>query len=677
VSGRTPSPPNDRTSDPLTSPTVASLFSPAGSLSGLLHPWEERPGQVRMAAAVADALESGGSLMVEAGTGIGKSLAYLVPLLDRVTDERRGVVSTHTIALQQQLLAADIPVALAALGTEVNVALLLGRGNYLCLRKLNRQQLLGLFSDADAAGRQRALFEIAKGLKRGERSELAFAIPEAEWRLVASSPDACAGSRCPYVKECFFQRARRRAQSAHLVITNHALLLADVILRSSGAAVLPDYACLVVDEAHRLEDAATDQLSYRVSLGRLRGLVGELYAPGRRTGALTGAVMSKSVDSDELVERFSKILDVAEGHFSILHAGLGPGGEREERILREPLSVGAELDAELGRTAGWLEELADGAAEDDALELSGAARLLEGYRRDLAGLEERRWEGFVYWADGLHDAARMRLHAAPVEVGPMLESGLWSIPEVAVATSATLTVGGDFSHLTNRLGFPPGEELLLPPAFDFANQAALYLPRLPDPRDGTHFAGAVAEIRRLVELNPLGGTLILFTSHESLRAFRSALEADLTALGCEVSAQGDADRTRLLRAFKEARRGVLFATATFWEGVDLPGDELRLLVIARLPFAVPTDPVVSARSEAIEKRGGRSFDEYSLPEAVLRLRQGFGRLIRKKTDRGVVAILDSRVLTKAYGARMLAGLPPARRFLSFQADALGGYLAGP
>jgi len=568
-------------------------------------------------------------------------------------------------------------VALDALGTEVNVALLLGRGNYLCLRKLHRQQLLGLFADAAAAGRQRKLFEIAASLKRGERSELPFAFPQAEWKQVASSVDACAGGRCPYVKECFFQRARRRAQSADLVVTNHALLLADVGLRSTGAAVLPNYAYLVVDEAHRLEDAATDQLSYRVSLGQLRGLVGELYSPVRRTGTLAGVVATHTVEGDELAGRFSKILETAEGHFAALHAAVGPGREREERILRDPLSVGAELDAELSRTAVWLEELADGAAEDDALELAGAARLLVFFRSELAGLEERRWEGFVYWADGLHDAARMRLHAAPVEVGPMLESGLWSLAESRVVTSATLTVGGDFSHISTRLGFPPGEELLLPPAFDFVRQAALYLPRLPDPRDTGYFPEAAAEIRRLVELNPLGGTLILFTSHESLRAFRSALEDELTTLGCEVSAQGDADRTRLLRAFKEARRGVLFATATFWEGVDLPGDELRLLVIARLPFAVPTDPVVAARSEAIEKRGGRPFDEYSVPEAALRLRQGFGRLIRKKTDRGVVAILDSRVLTKAYGARMLAGLPPARRFLSFQADTLGEYLAGP
>jgi ATP-dependent DNA helicase DinG len=656
---------------------ITALFSTAGPLAGLLHPYEERPGQVRMAAAVADTLESGGSLMVEAGTGIGKSLAYLVPLLSRVTEERRGVVSTHTIALQQQLLAADIPVALDALGTEVNTALLLGRGNYLCLRKLHRQQLLGLFADADAAGRQRALFEMAKRLKRGERSELDFTIPEAEWRLVASSPDACAGSRCPFGGECFFQRARRRAQSAEVVITNHALLLADVVLRGEGAAVLPDYAYLVVDEAHRLEDAATDQLSYRTSLGRLRGLVGELYSPGRRTGSLAGAVMTRAVDSDELAGCFSKILEAAEGHFAALHAGIGPGREREERVLREPLTVGAELDAELGRTAGRLEQLAEGAAEDDALELEGAARLLDAYRHDLAGLEERRWEGFVYWADGLYDAGRLRLHAAPIEVGPLLEAGLWSIPEARVATSATLTVGGDFSYVSTRLGFPPGEELLLPPAFDFARQAALYLPRLPDPRDGRYPVEAAAEIRRLVELNRGGGTLVLCTSHQALRAFRSVLEDGLENLGCEVLAQGDSDRTRLLHAFKQARRGVLFATATFWEGVDLPGDELRLLVITRLPFAVPTDPVVAARSEAIEKRGGRPFDEYSVPEAALRLRQGFGRLIRKATDRGVVAILDSRVLSKGYGPVMLAGLPPARRFLSFQPDALGAYLAGP
>ncbi|MCK4593897.1 ATP-dependent DNA helicase, partial [bacterium] len=258
---------------------------------------------------------------------------------------------------------------------------------------------------------------------------------------------------------------------------------------------------------------------------------------------------------------------------------------------------------------------------------------------------------------------------------PILGDHLWPMPEAVVATSATLTVGGDFSYLSTRLGFPPGEELVLPPTFDYATQAALYLPRLPDPRDAGFYKEAAREIRRLVELNTTGGTLILFTSYRTLRTFKVGLEADLSGLGCEVLTQGDVDKAFLLRRFKESPRGVLFATATFWEGVDLPGDELRLLVITRLPFAVPTDPVVAARCERIEETGGRPFDTYTVPEAALRLRQGFGRLIRKGTDRGVVAILDSRILTKGYGGIMLAGLPPVKRFYSFKGEALRVYLA--
>ncbi len=628
-----------------------------------------------MADAVARLLEVGGSLMVEAGTGTGKSLAYLIPLLSSADGDNKAVVSTNTIALQHQLLTADIPLALDALGIEVKVALLLGRGNYLCLRKLNRQQLLGLFSDADAAERQRTLFEIAPTLKRGERSELPFAMSTQEWRLVASSADGCAGGHCTYSGECFFQRARRRAQSVAVVVTNHALLLSDTILRSEGAAILPDYAYLVIDEAHRLEGVATDQFSRNASLGRLRNIVNDLYSPVRRTGSLAGPVIGGALDGDELRGRFTDVLSAGGGHFALLHAGIGPGGEGEQRIIRKPLSFDAGLDAELCRVAGWLEGLVEESDGEEALELGGAVKLLNGYRDELLGLEERRWDGFVYWAEGLHDAAHLRLSAAPVEVGPILGDRLWPMPEAVAATSATLTVGGDFSYLSTRLGFPPGEELVLPPTFDYATQAALYLPRLPDPRDAGFYGEAAREIRRLVELNTTGGTLILFTSHRALHTFKRGLGTDLSGLGCEVLVQGDVDKAFLLRRFKESQRGVLFATATFWEGVDLPGDELRLLIITRLPFAVPTDPVVAARCEWIEKNGGRPFDTYTVPEAALRLRQGFGRLIRKGTDRGVVAILDSRILTKGYGGIMLASLPPVKRFYSFKGEALHGYLA--
>ncbi len=654
---------------------LTHIFSPAGSLAGLLAGYEERPAQTRMADAVAQILEVGGSLMVEAGTGTGKSLAYLIPLLSRADVSNKAVVATNTIALQQQLLAADIPLALGALGIEVKVALLLGRGNYLCLRKLNRQQLLGLFSDADSAERQRILFEIAPTLVRGERSELPFAMSTQEWKLVASSADGCAGGHCLYSGECFFQRARRRAQSTAVVVTNHALLLSDVILRSEGAAILPDYAYLMIDEAHRLEGVATDQFSRNASLGRLRNTINDLYSPVRRTGSLAGPVMGEALNGDELGRRFAKVLSAGEGHFALLHAGLGPGGEGEQRIIRKPLSFDAGLDAELCRVSAWLEGLAEESDGDEALEVGGAVKLLRGYRDDLLGLEERRWESFVYWAEGLHDAARLQLRAAPIEVGPILENHLWPMPEVVVATSATLTVGGDFSYLSTRLGFPPGEEIVLPPTFDYTTQAALYLPRLPDPRDAGFFKEAAREIRRLVELNTTGGTLILFTSYRTLREFKVGLETDLSGLGCEVLTQGDVDKAFLLRRFKESLRGVLFATATFWEGVDLPGDELRLLVITRLPFAVPTDPVVAARCERIEETGGRSFDTFTVPEAALRLRQGFGRLIRKGTDRGVVAILDSRILTKGYGGIMLAALPPVKRFYSFKEEALRVYLA--
>lgn len=648
------------------------IFAPGGPLSGLLPAYEPRESQAAMAAAVHEVLIERNSLLVEAGTGTGKSLAYLIPALEVAGEGDRGVVATHTIALQQQLLSADIPLALAALGTDKAVALLQGRSNYLCLRKLHRQQLLGLFADEGAAHRQRRLLELSRKAKSGDRGELPFALPRTEWLQVAASTATCAHSACPFHGDCFYQRARRKAQRAALVITNHALLLVDSLMRLDEAQVLPDYGFLIVDEAHRLEDSATSQFARAVSLGRLRGLTGELYNVRRRGGQLAAVVAGGSLEAEELTRRLEELRAAGERHFADLDRLLPRTAER--RVLQEELETDAALADQLSAVAGWLREAASGIDEEDAAEIIGAVGLLNDYLSDLRDLEQRRLEGFVYWARRSRPAEPPELHAAPVEVGPLLDERLWSLPERSVATSATLTVGGAFDYLRSRLSFPAGGELRLPGAFDYRTQAAIYLPRLPDPRNPKYYEAAAAEVLRLARLVERGGTLVLCTSYSAVNEFHRRLGPELEALGRSVLVQGDLDKNLLLRRFREAECGVLIATATFWEGVDLPGDQLRLLVIAKLPFAVPSDPVVQARSNRLERRGVKAFFAYSVPEAALRLRQGVGRLIRSRTDRGVVAVLDSRLLTKRYGRTFIDTLPPLSRLTRFDPLALGEFL---
>ncbi|MCD4733433.1 DEAD/DEAH box helicase family protein [bacterium] len=652
---------------------LEDIFSPAGSLAGIMQSYEERPAQVQMVREVFGVLDEGGSLLIEAGTGTGKSLAYLVPALLLASEDERVIIATHTIALQQQLLTSDVPLALEALGEERQVALLKGRRNYLCQRLLQRQQLAGLFADKREVERQRQLFDWAKDAQHGDRSELEFPLPDAEWYRVASSSDSCAGRSCPFYGDCFFQRARREALEAEVIITNHALLLSDLQLREEETAVLPDYASLIIDEAHRFEDSATSQFSASGSLIGLRRMVNDIYQPARKRGTLAYLVDGGRLDGEKLEERISELLLHGEDTFKALHEQLGYAQEREQKLIHKPLEVSPRLERELAALGNWLEEQTEGLEREEVTDLRGAKRSLDRLSKQLNGLFTQRWSGFVYWAEGLDEAQKMRLRAAPVEVGGLLSRSLWKLPESIIATSATLTVAGDFSYLRGRLEFPVGEEVKLPPVFDYQRQALVYLPDLPDPRDDDYHPKAVEELLRLIEQVELGGTLVLFTSYASLRAFHQELETPLKLRDFTVLAQGEVDRMFLLRQFKEAERGVLFATATFWEGVDLPGNQLRLLVITRLPFAVPTDPVVAARNQAIEERGGRAFFQYSVPEAALRLRQGFGRLIRQRSDSGVVALQDSRVRSKSFCWVLLYGLRGTGGRVELDADSLSGF----
>lgn len=630
-----------------------------------------------MAEAVAARLAKGGVLAVEAPTGIGKTLAYLVPAL---LSGRRVVVSTNTKTLQDQIVGKDLPLlerAFSAAGIELlragpeprglfekgrlGYALMKGRSNYLCLERLDRHRRQGRLPFESRVVFER-ITRWAEKTARGDRAELdAVADDAPEWSDVDARAETCIGQRCPRYEGCFVVRMRREATNADLIIVNHHLLLADLALRAEASLspegrafgeVIPSGDALIVDEAHALEETASEYFGGEISTRKLARFtqdamewtaaqpVSEALSIG---GQLTEALARAEAVFAEIPRQEARVRLAAEDD----------GGGVVEALRRAAREAEAALQALSGRFEAqqW-----DPVAES----LGRRARALADAMRFVTAAADR---DFVYWAERKGRHARMG--AAPIEVADLLGQYLFGVFRSVVLTSATLTTGArvereaGFGYFLSRVGAPEASERLhLETPFDYARQAALYLPKhLPAPDHP----------RALEELALIGGELIervgggaffLFTSH---RVMREVCERLRRKLPYPVLLQGEAPKGALIRAFVERAPAVLFATASFWEGVDVPGDPLRLVLIDRLPFASPGDPVVAARLERLEAKGHSSFSSYQVPQAILRLKQGFGRLVRSRTDRGVVAILDSRLHQKSYGARFLAALPSAER----------------
>jgi ATP-dependent DNA helicase DinG len=602
---------------------MGSYFGPAGPLASALDGFESRPEQAALADAIAGTFACGEHLVAEAGTGTGKSLAYLIPALE---SGQRVVVATATKALQAQLLGSDVPLAAAALGRDVNVVVLKGRQNYLCRRAVHGFELLGgaLFEEAEHARAFDRLRPWLEETETGDRAELDFEPSAALWDELAVGSDRCFGRRCPFLGMCFSEAARARAAEADLVIANHALYFADLGLRASddGAGVLPEHDVVIFDEAHRLEEAAASWLGGRVSAARVHRLARDIDRACRES--------SRTVPARAL-DRAGRAAD------ALVAAACPLSGRR--RVREPPV-------AELMRLAAALvdvgEGLPGGGEELDALarrsfELAGHAETC----LEAEGVDRVVWAepGAIVWA--------------PVDVAEALRELLWDGGPTAVLVSATLTVGSNFGFVRRRLGLDHARELVLDSPFDHSAQSLLYLPRhLPDPRTEPYDEIA-EEVLALCRLSR-GRALVLTSSYRALDALAERVR---DRLPYELLIQGEAPRERLLERFRAEVDSVLLATATFWQGVDIRGEALSLVVIDKLPFSAPGDPLVEARSERIVAEGGDPFFQYLLPAAVLQLRQGFGRLIRSHVDRGVVAILDPRVRTRAYGRAFLGSLP--------------------
>jgi ATP-dependent DNA helicase DinG len=597
---------------------MTDVFGPGGALSRALPGFEQRSEQAALAAAVELALATGDHLVAEAGTGTGKSLAYLIPALE---SGQRVVVATATKALQEQLLSHDVPTAARALGRDVRVAVLKGRQNYVCRKQLQSFGPMLLRDPRDEAAFE-ALAPWLASTTTGDRAELSVEPSESLWSELAVGSDRCAGRRCPFHSTCFAEAARARAGEAELVIANHALYFADL---AAGGGVLPDHDAVVFDEAHRLEESAASWLGARVSRYGLRRLAGDVER-ACRDGAV--ALPAKALDRIERAgDRLWKAVSPATGR---------------RRLREPPADVITLLAAALGTLA---EELHGRGEELDLL----ARRTLGVVAEVQACLEPDPLERVV-WAEP--EAVAW----APIDVSGELRERLWGEGPTAILVSATLTTGEDARFVRSRLGLDRARELVVGSPYDFREQALLYVPRtFPDPRSDGFTERVADEVAALLSLSE-GRALVLTSSYRALDVLRNRVRGQVPY---EVLVQGEAPRERLLERFRAEVGSVLLATSTFWQGVDIPGESLSLLVIDKLPFSAPGDPLHEARCEAVEAAGGDWFRDFALPTATLQLRQGFGRLIRGHSDRGVVAILDPRLRTRAYGRAFLAALPRA------------------
>ncbi len=630
---------------------MARALAPTGPLARAIPAFETRGAQLRLADAVSKTFADGGLLLAEAGTGTGKTLAYLIPA---ILSGHRVLVSTGTKNLQEQIYFKDLPVLHKALKAPFTATYMKGRANYLCLHRFEAMRDSGAQRSGDETHYLRLIGEWSRHTETGDRAEIED-LPEDSpfWGDIAASAENCIGGDCPRHQDCFVTRMRQRAAESDLVIVNHHLLCADAAVRQSNyGEVIPEYHYAVVDEAHQLEDVATQYFGRAVSTYRIDDLARDLER------AAAGSLIADRDNADDLQTDVGRIRDHGRMFFAtlqMLRFDVPGSGGPESRIRIRPAQTAVAAEEGLALAAALEAAEADitlaGNVPEEVLALARRAREL---RDDLRFLLRADDPAFVYFLEvrgrGVH------LRAAPIDVSSILREVLLDRMTGLVLTSATLTSEGSFEYLRARLGVRSATEVRLDSEFDYARQAILYLPRrMPDPRSPQFAQAAGREIVEILKRTE-GRAFVLFTSYANLREVRSIAEAELEF---PILVQGTAPRSALLRDFKATPHAVLLATSSFWQGVDVVGDALSCVIIDKLPFASPGDPIVAARIEAITARGGSAFGEYQVPLAVLALKQGLGRLLRHRLDRGVLAILDPRLRTMGYGARFLASLPPA------------------
>ncbi len=673
--------------------TPADILGPGGLIARRLPNYEHRVEQMRMADAVATALRKGRHLVAEAGTGVGKSFAYLVPAILAVAEARdemdaqqardleelrdnkplkKIVVSTHTISLQEQLLHKDLPLLNAVLPLEFTAVLVKGRRNYVSLRRLDTAlgRAGSLFNTEEEMEQLRTLRDWSKDTTDGSLSDLTFKPSGSVWDEVASDNGNCLGKKCPTYQDCFYYRARRRVYNTQILIVNHALFFSDLALRRAGASILPKYDAVIFDEAHTLEAVAADHLGISVSSGQVQYILNKLYNDRTNKGLLVhhhcGKEQRQTLHCSQLADDF----------FRDIHNWLGEQTEKNGRV-HAPGIVGNSLSPALEELAAMIRERGSN-VKDDAQRLD----FVSAYERlqTLAGeLEVWRTQAIpesVYWIEATQSRRgrpQIRLDAAPIDVGPVLRKELFEPTHSVIMTSATLAVGrqGSFEFFKSRVGLTQADTIRLGSPFNYRQQVKLILlDDMPDPSQREQFdARCIALMRRYIARTD-GRAFVLFTSYDMMRRAASQLTAWLSEQNLALYSQADGlPRHEMLERFKADPRSVLFGADSFWQGVDVPGDALQNVIITKLPFSVPDQPLLQARLEAIRRHGGNPFMDYQVPEAAIKLKQGFGRLIRTQQDRGIVVLLDPRVRTKRYGQILLESLPPCEVIVESAYDA--------